>query len=142
LLPIQLIPYFQYTVQAVVGVLMLALRSWESGQRGFHGAAVGVDPDSGVTPWLVAYWITVIVRGFRNAHATLMRWYDLSGIRSLGNTRELEEAGGYVSSLGWKAGIVPWALLQTPLSRYSGQTRRFLWGTSSQGRSRAGPFRR
>lgn len=142
LLPIQLIPYFQYTVHAVIGVLMLALRSWESGQRGFHGAAVGVDPDSRVTPWLVAYWITVILRGFRQAHATLMRWYDLSGIRSVGNTGEMGEAAGYVSCLGWNAELVPWVVLQTPISRYSGQTKRFLLGTPSQWRSRAGPFRR
>jgi len=79
LLPLQLIPYFQYTVQAVIGVLLLALKSWESGQQGFHGAAARVDPDSSVTPWLVAYWLTAVLRGFRHAHAILMRWYDLSG---------------------------------------------------------------
>jgi len=136
LLPVQLIPYFQYTVQAVVGVLLLALKSWESGQRGFHSAAVRVDPDSRVTPWLVSYWVTVILSGFRQAHATLMRWYDLSGIRSLGNIVEMEEVAGYVACLGWRAEMIPWAL--TPATRYSGQTKRFLFGTPSQRRSRAG----
>jgi len=136
LLPIQLIPYFQYTLQAVIGVLLLALKSWESGQRGFHGAAVRVDPDSGVTPWLVSYWVTVILRGFRQAHATLMRWYDLSCIRSLENTGEMEEAAGYVACLGWRAERVAWALLQTPVTRYSGQTKRFLFGAPSQRLSR------
>jgi len=136
LLPIQLIPYFQYTVQAVIGVLLLALKSRESGQRGFHGAAVRVDPDSGVTPWLVAYWVTVVVSGLRRAHATLMRWYDLSGIRSEGNTWEMEEVAGYVSCLGWKSEMDPWALLQAPVIRYSWQTKRFLLGTPSQWRSR------
>lgn len=142
LLPIQLIPYFQYTVQAIVGVLLLALKSWESGQRGFHGAAVRVDPDSGVTPWLVSYWVTVILSGFRQAHATLMRWYDLSCIRSLGNTGEMEEAAGYVACLGWRAERVSWALMQTPATRYSGQTKRFLFGTPSQRRSQTGSFSR
>lgn len=142
MLPIQLIPYFQYTVQAVIGVLLLALKSWESGQRGFHGAAVRVDPDSGVTPWLVAYWFMVVIRGFRHAHGMLMRWYDLSGIRSLGDAGEMEEAAGYVSCLGWKTKIIQWVLIEPPISRYSIQTRRFLFGVPSQGRSRAGPFSR
>ena len=142
LLPIQLIPYFQYTVQAVVGVLLLALESWESGQRGFHGAAVRVDPDSRVTPWLVSYWVTVILSGFRHAHATLIRWYDLTGIRSREHTGEMGEAAGYVACLGWRAEMVPWALMQKPVTRYSVQTKRFLFGTPSQGRNRAGPFRR
>jgi len=140
LLPIQLIPYFQYTVQAVIGALLLALMSWESGQRGFHGAAVRVDPDSRVTPWLVAYWFMVVLRGFRHAHATLMRWYDLSGIGSLENTGEWKEAAGYFSCLGWKAEIVQWALLQAPVTCYSRQTKRFLFGVPSQWRSREGPF--
>jgi len=142
LLPIQLIPYFQYTLQAVIGVLLLALKSWESGQRGFHGAAVRVDPDSRVTPWLVSYWVTVILSGFRHAHAMLMRWYDFSGIRSLKNTEEMEEVVGYAACLGWRAEILPWALLQTPVTRYSGQTKRFLFGAPSQRRSRAGSFSR
>ena len=142
LLPIQLIPYFQYTVQAVVGVLLLALKSWESGHRGFHGAAMRVDPDSGVTPWLVSYWVTVLLNGFRQAHATLMRWYDLSCIRSLENTGEMEEAAGYVACLEWRAGMVSWALMQIPISRYCGLTKRFLFGAPSKRRSRAGSFRR
>lgn len=142
LLPIQLIPYFQYTMQAVIGVLLLALRSWELGQRGFHGAAVRVDPDGRVTPWLVAYWVALVLRGFRHAHATLMRWYDLSGIRSVEDTGELGDVAGYVSCLGWKSAMVPWELIQTTIDRYSGQTKRFLFGTPSQWRSRAGPFRR
>ena len=142
MLPIQLIPYFQYTVQAVIGVLLLALKSWESGQRGFHGAAVRVDPDSRVTPWLVTYWFMVVIRGFRHAHGMLMRWYDLSGIRSLGDAGEMEEAAGYVSCLGWKTKIIQWVLIEPPISRYSIQTRRFLFGVPSQGRSRAGPFSR
>jgi hypothetical protein len=140
LLPIQLIPYFQYTVQAVIGALLLALMSWESGQRGFYGATVRVDPDSRATPWLVTYWFMVVLRGFRHAHAALMRWYDLSGIRSLENNGEWEEAAGYFSCLGWKAGIVQWAQIQTPVACYSRQTSCFLFGVPSQWRSREEPF--
>jgi hypothetical protein len=142
LLPIQLIPYFQYTVQAVIGALLLASLSWESGQRGFHGAAVRVDPDSRVTPWLVAYWFMEVLRGFRHAHTTLMRWYDLAGISSREGHGEWEETRCYFDCLGWEQGIVLWALLQTPVARYSIHTKRFLFGTPSQLRIREGPFSR
>ncbi len=43
LLPIQLIPYFQYTVGAVVGTLFLGMGCWQMGRKGFHGASVKVD---------------------------------------------------------------------------------------------------
>ena len=41
LLPIQLIPYFQYTVGAVMGTLLLGMGCWQMGQKGFHGASSG-----------------------------------------------------------------------------------------------------
>jgi hypothetical protein len=69
-----------------------------------------------------------------------MRWYDLSGIRSLENNGEWEEAAGYFSCLGWKAGIVQWAQIQTPVACYSRQTSCFLFGVPSQWRSREEPF--
>ena len=50
LLPIQLIPYIQYTVHAVIGTLLLALEYWQMGQRGFYGASIKVDANSLVTP--------------------------------------------------------------------------------------------
>jgi hypothetical protein len=52
------------------------------GQRGFHGASVEVDPDSLVTPWLVALWLAVVLRELRRAHARLRRWYDLIRVRT------------------------------------------------------------
>jgi len=44
-----------YTVGAVVGTLLAGLgcRHLGLGGQGFWGAAVAVDPDSLVTPWLV-----------------------------------------------------------------------------------------
>jgi hypothetical protein len=136
LLPIQLIPYFQYTVHAVIGALLLGLKSRESGQQGFYGAAVGVDPDSRVTPWLVAYWLMVVIKGFRNAHATLIKWYDLSGIHSGKKHEVYEEASGYFSGLGWKQEVIRWALMALAFTRYSQRTKLFLFGIPSQWRSR------
>ena len=136
LLPIQLIPYFQYTVHAVIGALLLGLKSRESGQQGFYGAAVGVDPDSRVTPWLVAYWFMMVIKGFRNAHATLITWYDLSGIHSGKKHEVYEEASGYFSGLGWKQEVIRWALMALAFTRYSQRTKLFLFGIPSQWRSR------
>ena len=140
LLPIQLIPYFQYTVHAVTGVLLLALTARESGRRGFHAAATGVDQDSGVTPWLVAYWFMAVVRGFRRAHATLTQWYNLSGVHNQEKSKVCEEVSVYFSGLEWKRKVLQWAMIVLAITRYSRQTRFFLFGVPSQWRSRAGPL--
>jgi len=74
LLPVQLIPYFQYTVGAVMGTLLLGWGYWQRGQGGFWGASVEVDPDSLVTPWLVAFWLAAVLRGLRRSHAVLAEY--------------------------------------------------------------------
>jgi hypothetical protein len=140
LLPIQMIPYFQYTAHAVIRVLLLALTVRETGQRGFHGAATGVDPDSGMTPWLVTCWFMTIVRGFRRAHATLIQWYDLSGARSREKSKVCEEVSGYFSGLDWLRKVLKWDLMALAVTRYSRQTSFFLFGVPSQWRGREGPL--
>ena len=57
LLPTQLAPYCQYTLAAIIGILLLGLASRQQGEQGFQGAVLAVDPDSLVTPWLVACWL-------------------------------------------------------------------------------------
>ena len=42
LLPLQLIPYYQYTANAILGTLLLGLECRSRGQRGFHGVAYHV----------------------------------------------------------------------------------------------------
>jgi hypothetical protein len=93
LLPIQLIPYFHYTVSAVIGALLLGYGSWQGGQQGFFGASVAVDPDSDLTPYLIVCWLTVILRGLRRAHAVLGLIYDLSAVRSAEGVALWREAG-------------------------------------------------
>jgi hypothetical protein len=137
LLPIQLIPYCQYSASAILGTLLLGLGCWQKGQRGFHGASVEVDPESQVTPWLVTCWLRVILRGLRRAHAVLRRWYDLSRIRTPERPgRTWEEISGYFLSLGWKTDRYWGPLLREVLQRYSRTTKRFLFGTPSQERMR------
>jgi hypothetical protein len=136
LLPIQLIPYFQYTVAAIIGTLLMGFQCWQMGQQGFWGAMLGVDPESMVTPWLVTYWLAVVLRGFRRGHAVLGRFYDLGSVRSPEGTLGWQEAAGYFSAFGYKAQARWGPSLQSLLLRYSYTTHQFLFGTPSQQRSR------
>lgn len=131
LLPIQLIPYYQYTVGAVMGTLMLAFGYWQVGQRGFWDASLEIDPDSLLTPWLITYWLKMIVRGLQRAHAVLGRIYDLSGVRTFGHAMAWETAASYFLALGWD----PHTRWGPFLDRYSRATGQFFFGTPSQHRA-------
>ncbi len=132
LLPIQLIPYFQYTVGAVMGTLLLGMGCWQKGQRGFHGASVAVDPESLVTPWLIICWLVAVVRGLRRSHAVLRRLYDLDAIRTPNRAGTWEEAAGYFLAFGLKPQVRWHPLLVDLVYGYSRRTSQFLFGTPSQ----------
>lgn len=140
LLPEQLIPYFKYTVNAVVGTLLLGLRLREAGQQGFYGAAVEVDADSDVTPWLVCCWLSVVTGGLRHAHAVLAGWYDLGGVRS-------GEKGSGAVWAEWETYWIAFARgsplgesgdVRIVVHRYAQETGLFLIGRPSQRRRRRG----
>lgn len=133
-MPTQLIPYFQYTVNAVIGTLLLVLACRQMGQKGFHGASVAVDPDSLVTPWLIACWLAVVVLGLRRAHGILRQWYPLADIRSSHRSSTCKEVAAYFLSLGWHLRIRWGPMLQVLVNRYSRSTKRFLLGSPSQSR--------
>lgn len=132
ILPTQLIPYFQYTMNAVIGTLLLVLHCRLMGQKGFHGASVAVDPDSLLTPWLIACWLEVVVLGFRRAHGVLRQWYKLTDIRSGGSIAPWDEAAGYFLCFGWRLRTRWGPPLHSLVNRYSRSTRLFLFGTPSQ----------
>ena len=73
LLPTQLAPYCQYTLAAIIGALLLGLDSRQEGEQGFQGAVLAVDPDSLVTPWLVACWLVLVRSGLQRAHAVFKK---------------------------------------------------------------------
>lgn len=129
LLPIQLAPYCQYTLTAIIGTLLLGLGVREHGQQGFQGAVLAVDPDSQITPWLVACWLMLVLNGLKRAHAWLQHWYDLSRIRTV--KRSWVQVLDYFLALGWKA---PKPRLMEVLYRYSRTTRQFMFGIPSQQR--------
>jgi len=133
MLPIQLIPYLQYTASAVIGTLLLGFQHWRMGRRGFYGASVEVDADSLVTPWLVACWLAIVARGFRRAHAVLRRFYNLSDVHTPARRTVLwKEVSGYFGAFKLTPKIPPVVL--TLCRRYSRATGRFLFGVSSQQR--------
>lgn len=138
LLPSQLIPYHQYTINAVIGALLLGLQCRRLGHKGFHGASLAVDPESLVTPWLIACWLAGVVLGFRRAHGVLRRWYTLKDIRTSSRTAAWEESSGYFLCFGWKPEIRWGPLLHSLVNRYSRNTRLFLFGTPSQSRIERG----
>lgn len=140
LLPIQLIPYFQYTLRAVIGTLLLGLGYRQTGRRGFYGASISVDADSLVTPWLVVYWLATVARGLQRAHAVLGRFYNLSDVVSSPSyqTASWKQVSGYFIAVGLtrKAGWMQAAL--TICRRYSRSTGRFLFGSASRQRTGIG----
>ena len=131
MLPIQLIPYFQYTASAVLGVLLLALGCRQKGQRGWFGACSRVHPDSLITPWLVACWSAMILCGFRRAHGLLSRVYDLSWV-SFSKFFSADELYNYLLAFGIKPNAVYRPKLLALLDRYSYASQQFLFGTPSQ----------
>lgn len=139
LLPIQLIPYFQYTVGAVVGALFLGMIYWQKGQRGFHGASMEVDPESLVTPWLIACWLVAVIRGVRRGHTELRQFYNLDGIRTPNRVGTWEEASLYFTAFGLKPKLHWYPLLMDLVNRYSRSTGQFLFGTPSQYRRSVRP---
>jgi hypothetical protein len=135
LLPIQLIPYFQYTAAAVMGSLLLGFGCWQMGQRGFFGASLVVDPDSLLTPYLIVCWLQAVVRGFRRAHRVLRRFFDLSNTGTSAIHKPWEEVGHYFMAFGMNLHSPWWSVLSALLHRYSLATTRFLFGTASQHRA-------
>jgi len=142
LLPIQLIPYVQYTVSAVIGVLLLGLSCWQMGQVGFYGAAAALDSsdetrtsDAKVTGWLVLCWLMVMVRGLRRGHAELMRLYDLSRTQTSETNLPWQEFSDYFAAFGITSRETCKPNLHILLFRYSQRTQLFLFGTPSQYRS-------
>jgi hypothetical protein len=91
-----------------------------------------VHPDSFVTPWLVACWLMLIMRGLRGAHAVLGRIFDLNKVHS---TTAWSELGSYFLAFAYDRRTFWRPRLQDLLNRYSRSTGQFLFGIPSQYRT-------
>ena len=129
LLPIQLIPYMQYSASAVIGTLILGLKHWEQGEKGFWGAFIEADPESLLSPWLVFGWLKMVGAALRRCHRSLCRWYELESISTVAG--RWQEIKGYFHAFGWAERRSD---LNAHICRYSRATRNFLFGNPSQRR--------
>lgn len=126
-LPHQLIPFHRYTIEAIIGTLIMVYRYRVMGYRGFHGAAMDLDPDCSVTPWLIFKWLSLVVKGLRRAHAFLISLYPLSDLPVNPAKDRMKEVFFYFTGL---AGSAPEARhLVTVAGVYSAGTGHALWGT-------------
>ncbi len=133
LLPDQLVPYMLYTVSSVIGTLLYGLFHWQSGRKGFFGAVQNVHPDSRITPWLVAYWLQIVISGLRRSHRILIQWLDLGTVSDPG-TSGWQEIATYFHILGWRGAPPVGENLRNLLHRYIRAVTGFLFGIPSQGR--------
>jgi hypothetical protein len=88
-----------------------------------------VDPDSLVTPGLVAFWLAAVLRGLRRGHSVLGRFYDLTGSGTPKKVALWEEVAGYFLALGLKAKTRPLGIQL--VCAYTQATRQFLFGIPS-----------
>lgn len=116
----------------MLAVLILGLGCFEAEQGAFGGAVLGVPPDSLLTPYLVACWLHMVLRGLRRAHGSLSRFYDLGGTPPR-DASPWQKLKAYLLAWGWKAGeLRPGLWASELLGRFSRPGRQFLFGTPSQ----------
>ena len=70
-LPHQLIPYCQYTANAIIKTILEVYNFQKIGQKGYHGSCLQMDPDCSATPFLVLAWVKLLATGFKKGHHIL-----------------------------------------------------------------------
>ena len=137
LLPVQLIPYHQYTAQAILCVVLLAVEGWAVDVEGCSYAVREVEHDAeALTPWLVACWLKLVAKGLEQAHGELCRQYDLTAVRS-DKPAGLPWAtlAAYAAAL-WGRDPPGWPdRISAVVVFFSHRSRRFLFGVASQHRA-------
>jgi hypothetical protein len=124
-----------YTASSVIGTLLYGLFHWQAGNKGFFGACRSVDPDSQITPWLVAYWLKVVLCGLHRSHSMLIQWVDLSTVSDSG-TPGWGQLAQYFQVFGWSEPPPVGGKHRDLLHRTIRAVKGFLFGTPSQHRLR------
>jgi len=133
LLPIQLLPYHQYTVTTIVLLLLLAQVARRAECLGLSAVAERQIPgDANTTGWLLSCWVRVTVAGLRRAHPWLISRFDLTALcPATDKADELNELYSYLAVLCPRG--PPDGLFRI-VHQYSQDTLRFFFGRSSQER--------
>ena len=134
LLPRQLIPYCQYTVDAIVGTLLKVYQFQQTGQQGYHRASLELDPDCSVTPYLIQTWAMLLLHGFLRGRHVL---YTKFPMPHMPDTKKAVAAIYlYLQSIGStncpnRTSVIP------AIKYYFQQTRNCLFGKTSCNRNRS-----
>jgi len=99
LLPSQLIPHCQYTVDAVIGTLIKVYEFQRIGQKGYHSASLELTPDCLVTPYLIQTWAVLILAGFLRGHHTLHEQFPVPGTKRPGSRQIITTIYLYFQSI-------------------------------------------
>ena len=135
LLPHQLIPYCQYTVNAVMGTLLKVYEFQQIGQTGYHGASLELDPDCSVTPFLIRTWAVLLLSGFLRGHHVLHAKFPLPMSEKPDPRDIIKTIYLYLQSISGVDG--PNRQSVTTAIRYHfHQTQNYLFGTTSCDRNR------
>ena len=134
LLPTQLIPYVQYTSEAVIHTLWVVAWLRGQGQQGYYGAMNATDPEGLVTSWLIYCWACMAGIGFRKAHAVLCRFCDFSRIQADSSETTGGVFVGYFQAISPTGDPEGYRAVQAMIDRYARTTKLFLFGTPSQDR--------
>jgi hypothetical protein len=138
MLPYQLVPYFQYTLESMVRALLLWRgfckdpKSTGSAYRAAEAIDESLKGESEVTSWQLRTWALVFQSWLRRLQAELSEEYDFTGVRFFdGLPLALEELQGYFAALcrgppGDGLGVLVCA------KRHAEQRGRFLLGVPSQ----------
>lgn len=136
LLPNQLIPYCQYTVDAVVGTLLKVYEFQQTGQAGYHGASLELDSDCLVTPYLIQTWATLLLYGFLRGHHVLHAKFPFSVSQKSDPRKAVQTIYNYLQSIGRVDN--PNRRSVVPAIRYHFyQTQKCLFGKTSCERNRS-----
>lgn len=134
LLPRQLIPYCQYTVDAVVGTLLKVYQLQQTGQAGYYGVSLELDPDCSVTPYLIQTWAILILCGFLRGHHILHAKYAMT--QKVDPKKIVAAIYWYLQSVSGtdcpnRQSVIP------AIRYYFHQTRKCLFGKTSCDRNRS-----
>lgn len=141
LLPCQLVPYCRYSLESIVGVLLLVWQAREEDDVGVGTALNELVGDSDLGPYLVGHWLGLVLRGLRRGHPVLSARYNLTGVRSSSSAAEgLDELAAYCAAFAGNRPRAPPSRrsLNNPCALYANETHLFLIGRPSQHR-RAAP---
>lgn len=136
LLPYQLIPYHQYTVDSIIGTLLTVHHYQCLGQKGYHRACLELNPDCLVTPYLIQTWAMLVSSGFIRGHPFLKASYPLSVVAKATCSTMIQTIYLYLEGVAESATLHRRCILPV-LRCFCDRVGNFLFGTSSRDRIRA-----